>query len=282
MTRKAPIRLLALAVATLVLAGCGAAAHGAGSPTTGSHDAGKVRVVRYVLRSHLLGRDTTQWAMVAPNLPKHPPLLLLLHGRSRTGAAWTNSTMAHLLSGVGRDAPVVIGVDGGDHSYYHDRADGKWASYVVKDVIPDAVQRFHVDAHRIAIGGHSMGGYGAYDIALHFPNVFCAVGAHEPAIWQSGGETAAGAFDDAADFDRNNVIAMAGASAHAFGKARLWLDFGQQDFFVAGDQAFAGAVRGTGASIQVHTAPGTHGMRYVWANFAPALRFYVDSLKHCR
>ena len=51
-----------------------------------------------------------------------------------------------------------------------------------------------------------MGGFGAYDIALQHPGRFCAVGGHSPALWFDGGETAPGAFDDAADFERNDVV----------------------------------------------------------------------------
>ena len=49
---------------------------------------------------------------------------------------------------------------------------------------------------RVAIGGISMGGFGAYDLALQHPGRFCAVGGHSAALWFEGGETAPGAFDE--------------------------------------------------------------------------------------
>ena len=51
-----------------------------------------------------------------------------------------------------------------------------------------------------------MGGYGAYELGLLQPGRFCAVGGHSPAVFASAGETAAGAFDDAEDFDSHNPI----------------------------------------------------------------------------
>jgi hypothetical protein len=55
-----------------------------------------------------------------------------------------------------------------------------------------------------------MGGFGALDLARLAPSRFCAVGAHSAALWFSGGETPAGAFDAAADFERHDLIRFAG------------------------------------------------------------------------
>ena len=96
-------------------------------------------------------------------------------------------------------------------------------------MIPRVVKRFGVDPQRIAIGGISMGGFGAFDIALHHPGMFCAVGGHSPALWFEGGETAPGAFDDAADFEANDVVGTVQEDPEAFGDARVWIDYGTED-----------------------------------------------------
>jgi S-formylglutathione hydrolase FrmB len=54
-------------------------------------------------------------------------------------------------------------------------------------VIPEVVKRFGADGRRVAIGGISMGGFGAYDIARLNPGRFCAVAGHSPALWRTGG-----------------------------------------------------------------------------------------------
>ncbi len=76
-----------------------------------------------------------------------------------------------------------------------------------------------------------MGGFGAYNIALRNPGRFCAVGGHSPALWFDGGETAPGAFDDAADFERNDVVGAVQSNPNAFGDARVWIDYGDEDPF---------------------------------------------------
>ena len=107
---------------------------------------------------------------------------------------------------LGPRAPDIVFPYGGADSYWHDRADGAWASYVTREVIPQALARLHADPRRIAIGGISMGGFGALDIARLHPGRFCAAGGHSAALFTSGALSAAGAFDDAADFARHDVI----------------------------------------------------------------------------
>ena len=122
-----------------------------------------------------------------------------------------------------------------------------------------------------------MGGYGAYAIARRRPAAFCAVGGHSPAIWLSAGESAAGAFDDAADYARNDVLALARARGRApWGGARLWLDGGDRDPFRAGTDAFAGALR-----IKARHPRGEHEGEYWRAHFAQYLRFYASALAAC-
>ena len=114
---------------------------------------------------------------------------------------------------------------------------------MLDEVIPQAVERLGADPRRVAIGGISMGGFGAFDIARRRPRAFCAVGGHSAAIWLRAGDTAPGAFDSAADFRRNDVVGLARARGRrAWGHARLWLDGGTADPFRAADEALAAAL----------------------------------------
>jgi len=144
-------------------------------------------------------------------------------------------------------------------------------------VIPQAVRRLHADRRRVAIGGISMGGFGAYSLARLRPRSFCAVGGHSAALWLRGSDSAAGAFDDAEDFARNDVIAIARARGRsAWGRARLWLDGGTEDPFRAGGKALAGAL-----GIPMRHWPGAHDGDYWRAHYARYLRFYADALAAC-
>jgi S-formylglutathione hydrolase FrmB len=149
------------------------------------------------------------------------------------------------------------------------------------EVIPLVVRRFGIDPHRLAIGGISMGGFGAYDIALKNPGRFCAVGGHSPALWFDGSETAPGAFDDAADFERNDVVEAVQTDPEAFGDTRIWNDYGDEDPFRVYDEGFVAALEAGNANLSAHSWPGAHEGGY-WDSHWPAYqRFYVNALNHC-
>lgn len=210
------------------------------------------------------------------------PLLVFLHGRGGNQDSELVDPFFAALASLGERAPIVAFPYGGDHSYWHDRSDGAWGHYVVDEVIPQVARRFDADPHRVAVGGISMGGFGALDLALHYAGRFCAVGGHSPALWQSGAETAAGAFDDAEDFARNDVISAAGAGSAAFTGEPIWLDAGAQDPFQAGDQAFADALRADGAPATVELSrPGGHDGDYWNAHWSEYLHFYARALADC-
>src|SRR4029078_2537147 len=94
---------------------------------------------------------------------------------------------------------------------------GVWSPCVVRDVLPPAPRRFHTDRARVAIGGISMGGYGAYHLGLLYSGRFCAVGGHSAGLWESFEEESPDAFDDRADWERNDVLAAVRANPDAFG-----------------------------------------------------------------
>jgi enterochelin esterase-like enzyme len=134
----------------------------------------------------------------------------------------------------------------------------------------------------VAIGGVSMGGFGAYDIARLHPGRFCAVGGHSPALWVSAGQSAPGAFDDAEDFARHDVIADARAHPEHYARTRVWLDSGDRDPFVPGIRALTTALRADGIPVSTRTWPGEHEGAYWRRHWDAYLRFYSDALATCR
>jgi S-formylglutathione hydrolase FrmB len=205
-------------------------------------------------------------------------LLVFLHGRGDNGEeSNVNDAFFKALAALGDGAPAVAFPAGGNHGYWHDRRGARWARYVLQEVIPRAAERLGTDPKRVAIGGISMGGFGALDIARLHPRRFCAVGAHSPALWQTGGESAPGAFDDAQDFARHDVIASARRDPKLFGATPVWLDAGSRDPFLPGDRALDRALPGTRLRIY----PGAHEGAYWRAHYGAYLRFYASALASC-
>jgi S-formylglutathione hydrolase FrmB len=153
---------------------------------------------------------------------------------------------------------------------------------VTREVIPTVVGRFPANANRVAIGGISMGGFGAYDLARLNPGHFCAVGGHSPALWESAGLSAPGAFDSAADFARHDVIAAARTWPRPFKTQSVWLDAGSRDPFRPGHEAFARALRAARSPLTRMTWPGGHDQAYWNRHWSAYLRFYATALRACR
>ena len=268
-------------VVLAAVAGCAATVStcGAGPSTDGDPAATQgVKVVRYDVRSRFVHRRLPQTAVLPPGGGDGRPLLVFLHGRGRAGnESNANAAFSAALRAQGKRAPVVVFPNGGDHSYFHARRSGDWARYVLDEVIPQAVERFGADPDRVAIGGISMGGFGAFAIARRRPSRFCAVGGHSAAFWLSSGDTAPGAFDDAADFARNDLIGLARARGRApWGSARLWLDGGTADPFRVADERFASAL-----GIRMRHWAGGHTGAYWQRHYKRYLRFYASALAAC-
>jgi len=241
------------------------------------------RLVHLEIHSKAVGEDLGVNVIVPPHVAPRGerPLLVFLHGRGGYEGTFNEAVLRGLPSLKGRPGPIVAFPDGGDHGYWHDRAEGDWGTYVMDEVIPRVVRRFGVDPQLLAIGGISMGGFGAYDLALHNPGRFCAVGGHSPALWFDGSETAPGAFDDAADFARNDVVGAVQSDHDAFGKTRVWNDYGDEDPFRVYDEGFVAALEAGDADLSAHSWPGAHEGSYWDSHWPVYQRFYVNSLRHC-
>ena len=252
MKRLAPVAMV------IALAGCGSGAN-----------------EHFTVESRLVGRSLEQAVFVPSGNTQGRPLLVLLHGRSSSPDSMAKESITDAIDKLGSVAPVVVFANGGNHSYYHDRADGRWGSYILDEVIPAAVRKYDLDGRRVAIGGFSMGGFGALDLARF--RRFCAVGGHSAAMWRTGGETPQGAFDHAEDFEQNDVIELATANPHLYGDAKVWIDIGTEDPFRSANEELA--LRLAGESF--HLWQGDHDFSHFERDAPKVMRFYANALERC-
>jgi enterochelin esterase-like enzyme len=238
-------------------------------------------VVDYEIDSKLVDRELDQKAVVPRGARDGRPLLVLLHGRGSEPGANYSKQFFDELRRLGDRAPVVVMPAGGEGSYWHDRKDGRWGSYVMREVIPEAQKRFKTDPDRVAIGGVSMGGFGALNLARLEPDAFCAVGGHHAALWRRAGDTAPGAFDDARDFRRNDVYAAAERGGRSWKRLPMWMDVGRDDPFRPVDVEVAELLEKGKRDITFKLNPGGHSGAYIAANMPAYLRFYARELARC-
>lgn len=129
------------------------------------------------------------------NVEKQYPVLFLLHGMFGNDGYWVNSLnfkkpIDSLISAGQAEEMVIVMPDGlKDAFYINDYWDTlSWEDYFMKELIPEIDKKFTVrqDKKGRAIGGLSMGGYGALYYGFMYPEMFCAVYAMSPAVVEFG------------------------------------------------------------------------------------------------
>ncbi|MFJ3034886.1 alpha/beta hydrolase [Curtobacterium pusillum] len=210
--------------------------------------------------------ETVGWTIAAPKADGPLPIAVALHGYGDDHADFFGSHLgydrflaAHVAAG---GAPFAIAsVDGGNR-YWHRRADGDDPAAMVVDEFLPLLARRGFDTARLAFTGYSMGGYGALRLAGVLGSARVrAVSAISPALWTSAGDTARGAFDDAADFRANTVI---GRQRSLDGVA-VRVDCGTGDGF---EPAVRTYVDGFATAPAGGFEPGGHTTAY-WRRLAP-------------
>jgi enterochelin esterase-like enzyme len=98
---------------------------------------------------------------------------------------------------------MIVVVAGGDSKmggsfYVNSPVTGNWEDYIVSDVVGyvDANYRTLPQAESRGIAGHSMGGFGALNIAMHHPDLFSAVYSLSPGLFDANGLAESFMFTD--------------------------------------------------------------------------------------
>jgi S-formylglutathione hydrolase FrmB len=276
---RRPVRRRRVTAVIALLAAAAAAAAIAGLVSVDRHGAS---VLRFTIHSRYVHAVLPEVAVLPPHSGgAGRPLLVFLHGKGSDGQESNlGSAMFAALAAQGSRAPDIVFPNGGEDSYWHNRRGGAWASYVMREVIPRALALTGADRRRIAIGGISMGGFGALDLARTHPGRFCAVGGHSAALWFTGADSASGAFDDAVDFSRHDLIGSA-RGRNLFGTTPVWMDVGSDDPFRAADSALATELRRAGARLRFSPGVGGHDGGYWNSRWGAYMRFYARSLAAC-
>ena len=94
----------------------------------------------------------------------------------------------------GQVEEMIVVVAGGDSEiggsfYVNSPVTGNWEDYIVEDVVGYVDDNFRTlpQAESRGITGHSMGGFGALNIAMHHPDVFSAVYSMSPGLFDRDG-----------------------------------------------------------------------------------------------
>jgi putative tributyrin esterase len=131
------------------------------------------------------------------------PVLMQLHGLTDDASVWINRSS--LVRHVEPYPFLVVLPDGGTSGYLNWRDSGRLAKhryedFIVSDLVDHVRRCFNVTAGPWAIGGQSMGGYGAVRLGLKYPELFASIWSHSGAF-HIGKMVDSALVADAADAD---------------------------------------------------------------------------------
>jgi S-formylglutathione hydrolase len=177
--------------------------------------------------------------------------------------------------------------------FYLDATQTPWAknwqmeSYITQELLPLVTQNFAVDAQRIGIFGHSMGGHGALTLALRHPGLFKSVSAFAPICAPTQCPWGRKAFKgylgaDESTWAAHDATALMGSLASAPYPGGILMDQGLADKFLAEQlhpHLFEAACASVGQPLVLREPAGyDHGYYFIASFMADHLRHHAQQL----
>ncbi len=245
------------------------------------------RVEEHTFLSPALGRAISYLVYLPPGYDATSvryPSVYMLHGVAGDSSEWPSIGMpeaADRLVAAGSIQPMVIVFANADASYYvNNQTWGiRWSDYLVVDLVSevDARHRTLADPASRGIAGLSMGGDGALQLAMRFPEVFGVAAAHSPSSRLLFEHVPADVYGTEAFFRAHNPFWLA-QDAPGASKARLWIDIGDADPWQWNARAIHHALEARGIAHEFLPLPGEHDADYWIGNVELYLTFYSEAL----
>jgi enterochelin esterase-like enzyme len=162
------------------------------------------------------GGVKTNWVIALPpgqkaDSGKLRPVIAL-HGKDGNANMMLDCGVEDALAQLvkaGKPPFAVVGVDGGDNSYWHRRANGTDSGAMVLDELLPLLSSMGMDTSRVGFLGWSMGGYGAMHLGAELgPSRTAGICAISPALFTSFTGSTLGAFDSYDDWVQNSVVGL--------------------------------------------------------------------------
>jgi putative tributyrin esterase len=227
--------------------------------------------------SNSLGQQMTTWAIL-PDTAGPFSVLYLLHGRSDDHTTWTRRTSIERYADGWSDLMVVMPDSG--RGFSCDAVNGPaHQGALIQDLIPFIDRTFRTRPERSAraIGGLSMGGYGAIKIALQFPALFGSAHSHSGALDFAHGfepgsvENRLILGDAITGGGPNDPYRLAAECPHP---PALLIDCGTDDFLIEHNRSFHTHLEKLGIAHEYHEYPGAHTWDYWDLHIRDALAFH--------
>lgn len=237
--------------------------------------------------SPTLGMHMVTWALL-PNNAKPPyATLYLLHGLSDDGSIWTRRTRLELHAEKYLLAIVMPTALRG--FYTHNDKAPDFAKYIAEDVVQSSERFLPLKADRKAraIGGLSMGGYGALRVGLARPDLFSSIHSHSGALLGCSEGTKVGDIPDAEWIfgpkryagSQHDLLVHAKAAKKAGNLPKIRIDCGKEDFLIEVNRKVHGQLQRAEIPHEYDEYPGTHNWEYWDTHIQTALAFHAKYLR---
>jgi S-formylglutathione hydrolase FrmB len=207
------------------------------------------------------------------------PALLQLHGAYDTHHAWLyRSKLAIYLEQL----PFVVIMPNGELSSWANWRNPAepYEDFIMKDLIPFCERFFSIRPGQWAIGGLSMGGYGALRLGLKYPDRFASIYAHSSAFWGEGPDKFSNFEPSVSAEDRidADVYTHAKISLERGECPTLSFDCGVDDYLIDQNRAFHAYLQEIGYPHTYEEHPGAHTWYYWDDHVQSALRQHAQVL----
>lgn len=224
-----------------------------------------------------------------PAIPRPWAVFYLLHGLSDDHTIWMRRTsVERYVAGL----PLVVVMPDGGRGWYSNAVSPPGLKYeddLIKDVVGLVDRTFPVKAERSgrAIGGLSMGGYGAVKLGLKHHEMFASVNSHSGALGFAHRSedksrelspefrSLVGPNPKGGD---NDPFALAERIDHGRVPA-LRIDCGASDFLIEENRAFHKHLEALHLPHEYEEFPGGHDWAYWDKHVQEAIAFHVRNLK---
>jgi putative tributyrin esterase len=228
--------------------------------------------------SRSLGRHVT-YAVILPEPPTPGPfpVLIQLHGASDDYTAWLrySNLVRHLAP-----YPFLTVLPDGGLSYWFNRSPReRYEDFITQDLMTHVRSTFPVSPGKAAIGGLSMGGFGALFLGLRHPDLFASIWAHSSALFSREERLRMGWTEaEAQEADLYEWVRQVDPST----VPTLSFDCGVDDFLIEQNRAFHRHLESLGISHQYFEHPGAHTWDYWDTHVQTALRQHARVLNLTR
>lgn len=210
------------------------------------------------------------------------PVLYMLHGGSQDRDEWPAYGLIDAVDRLTTSkeiGPMIVVLPQGDYGYWVNHVDGgaRYGDYIWQDLVRqiDSTFRTLPNPQDRAIGGLSMGGQGALQLAFNHPDVFGTVGAHSPALYPGDGSLPI--LGEGEEFAARDPVLLA-SSAPGIENLNILIDIGEDDPFAERATELHQALLRRGVEHRWLLQPGDHESAYWERNILLYLRFYNEAL----